>query len=251
MDLFADYLAFRRGHPVNGIKPSRSTAYPFYLCGGSLPTGLAYHAKAAIPYWDAYISADQAFATWMRSPKAFVAPEAWTFDVPFPHFLTPYVFARDFLPPRWPRNGPSKWGSSRHRGQLFGIEVGLHELSAFAHGWPLTPPEKALAVQAAYDLTLTIPYTLYAVSDGSYLPPRLDDTQDYLQRAEVAYRVGHNPLTLSNHQPSRYLPQWLIEGGNTRERLIDLLPPRTEVAGSHKTPHALDKPRLDKRPTPG
>jgi len=53
MDLFADYLAFRRGHPVNGIKPSRSTAYPFYLCGGKLPTGLAYHARAAIPYWDA------------------------------------------------------------------------------------------------------------------------------------------------------------------------------------------------------
>lgn len=230
-DLLADYFGFRRGAPNNGIQPSRVSAYLYYHKGGSLPKGLNLHLKKTQFYWLAYMQADQAFGEWLRSPAAMVAPRGWFDGIPFPDHLTPYDFAADFLPQNY-RGRYVAFGTRDYELWMLDIKEGLHELAAYCHGWPLKPQEKDLAIRAAHELYLRPQFAAYALVDTSALPMPFND-RPYIDRANYKYRLDFDPLSLSNVLVQRALPDF----ANTVERLLDICPPRTEVAGSSKRPN--------------
>jgi hypothetical protein len=240
MDLLADYFGFRRGAPNNGLKPARSALYPFYHKGGKIPRGLTYHLKAPQVYWLAYMAADPAFGEWMRSPAAMVSPREWFDGIPFPEHLTPNVFANDFLPPSARGRRSEVYGCRAYEVWLLDIKEGLHELAAYAHGWTLKPHEKDLAIRAAQELYLRPQFTAYALVDTSALPMPFSD-RPYLERASYKHRLDYDPLSLTTRTFKRAVPDF----ANTPEKLLDICPPRTEVAGSSRYPTAFSHEDLD------
>ena len=240
MELLADYFTYRRGCPNNGLRPSRNSTYLYILSGGTAVRGLTWHLQNTRLYWDAFIQADGALRAWLESPQAFQAPARWFDDIPFPAHLTPHDFACDVLPPYVYGGRYRKYASKPYNNWLLGITEGLHELAAYAHGWPITRPEQDLARRAAHQLMTKLPFVVYALADTSALPmPHRPDTS-YIQRVANKERLDKNPLSLSDARAARNLPEWC----QTPKQLIDLCPPRTRVAGSTKYPYcfAPEKP---------
>ena len=235
MELLADYLTYRRGCPNNGLRPSRNSTYLYILSGGTAVRGLTWHLQNTRPYWDAFINADGGLRAWLESPQAFQAPATWFDDAPFPDHLTPHDFACDVLPPYIHGGGYKKYATPLYNNWLLGITEGLHELAAYAHGWPITPPERDLARRAAHALMTKAPFVAYALADTSVLPMAHCPDKSYIHRVASKERLDKNPLSMSTILAARNLPEWC----QTPKQLMDLCPPRTRVAGSTKYPYCF------------
>lgn len=233
MDLFADYLGYRRGAPNNGHRISRSA-----LQLHAMVTGVPYLRKASLatlPYWHAYINFDPLLDAYLKSPKAFRAPEAWPEGFGFPAHLTPSDFARDFTPKHRGKDA-FKYGTRRYENWCFRTQ-GLHELMAYAISWPLTVHEIERARLASFELMRVPSVLAYALVDISNLPLRFGGA-GYLQRVQRWHKATTDPLALGTGGMLAALPKWCA----TPEQMMDICPPRHKVLGSSSTSFLIEDP---------
>ncbi len=242
--LFADYLAFKRGAPNNGLRPARGLTVPYVWAGGEYWAGpsrrlniyTSYHVAKTIPYWEAYVRFDPFLKAWLESPQAFRPPKEWPPDFPFPEHVSPRNVAEDFLPTPT-KAGYPKYNSRSYQTWCFEIE-GLHELSAYAHGWPISPQETLSAKAAAEALMRCEPFIVYALVVADFLPMRFSDAS-YFLRADRKDRLHNDPLSLSVRSTKIALPTWC----DTAAALFRHCPPRTSVVGSSMSNYLFDETR--------
>jgi hypothetical protein len=241
--LFADYLSFVRGGPNNGLRPARGLTVPFVWAGGKyyLRPGqevdiyTSHHVAKTIPYWESYVGFDPMLREWLKSPQSFRPPKRWPPDWPLPDHVSPRNVAQDFLPTPT-KNGFPKFGSPLYKNWTLQIQ-GLHELSAYAHGWPLTPHEVQTARDACHALMESPSFIVYALAVADHLPMRFGKESIFL-RMDRKERLQTDPLSLSPEAIRRTLPEWC----NTPAALIRHCPARETVVGSSMKSFILDVP---------
>lgn len=236
--LFADYLTHRRPVPNNGLKPSRSILFPHYWAGGIMQHAMVTSpyqlpiACKALPFWKAYVEADELLREYILSDIAFTPPNRWPTDFPFEAWITPRRVAEDFLPQIDTRSNKA-YGSKAYQNDLFYIE-GLHELVAYCHSWPVTADEINLAREAAWKLLDVPSYLAYAYIDISAVPMRTDSNLSYIDRSRNYHVLCTDPLAINVTRYKATMPEW----AQNPKQILDLCPPRKQCApSSHK--HSL------------
>lgn len=189
-------------------------------------------ACKALPFWKAYVEADELLREYILSDIAFTPPNRWPTDFPFEAWITPRRVAEDFLPQIDTRSNKA-YGSKAYQNDLFYIE-GLHELVAYCHSWPVTADEINLAREAAWKLLDVPSYLAYAYIDISAVPMRTDSNLSYIDRSRNYHVLCTDPLAINVTRYKATMPEW----AQNPKQILDLCPPRKQCApSSHK--HSL------------
>lgn len=214
-ELFAEYVVH---HPKSPGEPPGvalpTTSIGLYILAGYARTAnnnpnvlnrgtLAFGAAPGWDRWRVFVRRFPELRRWLRSPAAFVPPNAWPTYIEgiLPRHVTPRSFALGVLPcgRQQVRHSPFYRGASLQ---------GLRALSAYASGWPTREAELVNMALAAHEIQTIPQFVVWAYNPLLDIVPLPSGPDTFIERSRCRTQLNLDPLSVGKNTFNKSLPTW-------------------------------------------
>lgn len=156
--------------------------------------------------WRVFVRTFPELRRWLRSPSAFVPPNAWPDAIQdvLPRHVTPRSFAEGVLP----------CGKTEVRHSPFyrvSSLKGLRALSAYAHGWPTSEAELVGMALAAREIQTLPQFVVWAYNPLLDIVPLPSIDASLIDRSRCRTHLSLDPLGTGLYTLRKALPPWAMD----------------------------------------
>ena len=239
-ELLCDYFIKHPSSPgeIEGVKLPTTSIGLYILAGYARSANnnpdikkygkLVFGSEPGWERWSIFAKVFPKLRQWLRSPAAFVPPNAWPTRIKsiLPRHVTPRSFAMGVLP----CGRDQVMHSPFYAG---GFLKGLRALSAYAHGWPTSEAELADMALAAHEIQNVPQFVVWAYNPLLDIVPLPSCDNTYIERSRCRHMLTLDPLAMGNRNLRKALPDWAIDP----KYLLDL--PRQKFDPSRSSRKAI------------